>query len=79
MEHIGMQSDSDLSAESIKLISLADLLENAMNLSKFAALMQKLLCDSPLFDYRMLSFCSSVAGVFFNHQKSDEYAQHVQQ
>ena len=80
----GMQSDYvnvELSAKSLELISLADLLailENAINLSKVAALMQKLLCDSPLFDYRMLSFCSSVAGVFFDHQKSDEYAQHVQ-
>ena len=49
-------------------------------MSKVAALMQKVLCDSPLFDYRMLPFCSSVAGVFFaqQHQISDTYAQHVQ-
>ena len=44
----------ELSAESLELIFLADLLaivENAINLLKVAALMQNVLCGSPLFDY----------------------------
>ena len=57
----------ELSAESLELADLLAIMENAINLSKVAALMQ-----SVLFDYRMLPFCSSVAGVFFDqhHQES---------
>ncbi len=70
-----------LSEESSQLITIADaltILEDALNLSKVAKAMQKQLPGSPVFDYRMLPFCSSVVSIFFDQRphESDTHAQH---
>lgn len=72
----------NLSEQSVELITLADvlaILENAINLAKVALTMHKVLKGSPIFDYRMLPLCSSVASIFFDqqHNELDTHAENV--